>query len=97
MNFALPVIFQTEKAFQKRFLHWPISDYLKDNRELSIKSIKYGQKGEITVNGVIYNGVMAPMGLTDEEVADVMNYITNAWGNTNNKMITVEEVSQIQE
>ena len=37
--------------------------------------------GEINVNGVTYNNVMATMGLSDEEVADVMNYINNSWGN----------------
>ena len=73
------------------------SDYLKEQREMSIKAIKYGQKGEIIVNGIKYNGVMTPMGLSDEEVADVMNYITTNWGNKNDKMITVEEVSKIKQ
>lgn len=72
------------------------SDYLMNKRELSIKAVKYGQKGEITVNGKTYNNVMTPLGLSDEEVADVMNYITNSWGNKNNNLITVEEVSKIK-
>ena len=72
------------------------SDYLMNNRFESIKGIKFGQKGEIRVNEVVYNSVMAPMGLTDDEIADVMNYITNSWGNANKNMITVEEVSKIE-
>lgn len=72
------------------------SDYLKDNREASIKGVKYGQKGEIVVNGKTYNSFMAPMGLSDDEVADVMNYITNSWGNQEDKIITEEEVSKIK-
>lgn len=72
------------------------SDYLEKNREASIRGIKYGQQGEITVNGKKYNNVMAPLGLSDEEVADVMNYITNSWGNKNDKMITESEVSKIK-
>lgn len=72
------------------------SDYLMNKRELSIKAVKYGQKGEITVNGKTYNNVMTPLGLSDEEVADVMNYITNSWGNKNDNLITVEEVSKIK-
>ena len=72
------------------------SDYLMTNRIASIKGIKYGQNGEITVNGKKYNGSMAAMGLSDDEVADVMNYITNSWGNKNKKMITEEEVSAIK-
>ena len=72
------------------------SDYLIKNREASIKGIKYGQKGDIVVNGKTYTGSMAPMGLSDDEVADVMNYITNSWGNKNDKIVTEEEVSKIK-
>ncbi len=72
------------------------SDYLIGKRKESIRSIKFGLRGEITVNGVKYNGYMAALGLSDEEVADVMNYITNSWGNKNDKIITVEEVSEIK-
>lgn len=73
------------------------SDFLIKNRLLSIKAVKFGQKGKIVVNGIEYNSNMAPMGLTDQEVADVMNYITNSWGNTNDKMITTEEVSKVKQ
>ncbi len=72
------------------------SDYLMKNREASIRGIKYGQQGEIIVNGKKYNSVMAALGLSDDEVADVMNYITNSWGNKNTKMITESEVSKIK-
>lgn len=68
------------------------SDFLTNNRAESIKSVKYGQKGKITVNGIPYNGTMPNPGLTDTEVADVMNYILNSWGNQSDKMVTVEEV-----
>lgn len=72
------------------------SDFLMKNRAKSIHAIKYGLQGEITVNGTKYNGVMANLGLTDEEVADVMNYITNSWGNKNDKLVTEKEVSEIK-
>ena len=72
------------------------SNWLTEKRTESIHSVKYGQKGEITVNGKTYNGFMAPMGLTDEEVADVMNYIMNSWGNTQTKMVTPEEVKAVE-
>lgn len=73
------------------------SDYLMNKRKESIHAIKFGQSGEITVNGKIYNNVMAPLGLENREIADVMNYITNSWGNTNNTLITEQEVSKIDE
>ena len=71
------------------------SDYLMANREASIRGVKYGQRGEMVVNGVTYNNTMVPLGLEDEEIADVMNYVYNSWGNKNEKMVTVEEVANI--
>ncbi len=72
------------------------SDYLMKKRTESIRGIKYGQQGEIVVNGKTYNGHMAALGLSDDEVADVMNYITNSWGNKNDKIVTEAEVSQVK-
>ncbi|MEN8797750.1 MAG: cytochrome c [Flavobacteriaceae bacterium] len=71
------------------------SDYLMANREASIRGVKYGQRGEMVVNGKTYDNTMLPLGLDNEEVADVMNYINNSWGNKSEKMVTVEEVSSI--
>ncbi|PHQ30103.1 MAG: cytochrome C [Sphingobium sp.] len=73
------------------------ADYLLKNREKAIHSVKYGLKGEITVNGDIYNSVMPSPGLYDDEVADVMNYILHSWGNTSPKMVTEAEVKAIKE
>lgn len=84
------------KGVPKAFPPLDNSDYLREKRHESIKAVKFGMSGEITVNGVKYNTAMAPLGLTDEEVADVMNYVTNSWSNNNSKVITVDEVSKIQ-
>lgn len=73
------------------------SDYLFEDIERAIHVIKYGQQGAITVNGQTYNSYMAPLGLDDQEVADVLNYILNSWGNTYDKMITEEQVEAIEE
>ena len=73
------------------------SDYLLENREASIRGVKYGQQGEIIVNGITYNSAMADSGLEDEEIADVMNYILNSWGNSSDKIVTVEEVASVNE
>lgn len=62
----------------------------------AIKVVKYGQSGEIKVNGETYNSAMANLELYDEEVADVMNYIMNNWGNSQEKMVTEEEVEGIK-
>lgn len=74
------------------------SDWLSPERYTeAIKVVKYGQQGEIEVNGVVYNGAMANLELYDDEVADVMNYIMNNWGNTQNEMITEAQVLTITE
>ncbi len=72
------------------------SDWLINKRKESIYSIKYGLNGPIKVNGKTYNSVMTSLGLEDEEIADVMNYIMNSWGNTQKKMVTTKEVSGIK-
>ncbi|WP_461588747.1 c-type cytochrome [Winogradskyella sp.] len=71
------------------------SDYLKNDQYASIRAIKNGVSGEIIVNGITYNSVMNPMGLSNEEVADVMNYINNSWENTYGKTLTAEEVTKV--
>jgi len=71
------------------------SNWLTEKRTESIHAVKYGLNGPIVVNGVEYNNVMAPMGLTDQEVADVLNYTMRSWGNTNDNPITLDEVKAV--
>ena len=71
------------------------SDYLMNNIEMSIRGLKYGLSGPIVVNGEQYNGIMQNQGLDDVEIADVMNYILNNWGNEFNQVITAEQVDNI--
>jgi nitrite reductase (NO-forming) len=56
------------------------SDYLADKDRLA-KVIRKGLRGPITVNGVQYDGEMTGFELTDQETADVINYIRTSWGN----------------
>jgi len=71
------------------------SDYLKNNRTESIRAIKHGQQGEITVNGKTYNNYMPAMGLDNAEIADVMNYINHSWGNSYGEIVTPQEVTKV--
>ncbi len=73
------------------------SDYLVNNTKMSIRGLKFGMSGPIVVNGEEYNGVMQDQGLDDVEIADVMNYILNNWGNEFKGMITEEQVASINE
>jgi mono/diheme cytochrome c family protein len=72
------------------------SDWLTQKRKQSIHAIKYGLKGPIVVNGDNYDNIMLPLGLSDQEVADVMNY-TLAWNLDDYEMVTVEEVAVVSE
>lgn len=66
------------------------SDYLAD-KTASIKATINGLQGEVTVNGVVYNSVMAPVPMTDGELLAVMNYVYNSWGNEG--LITAEDIA----
>ncbi len=59
------------------------SDYMFEDRERTIRIVLKGQTGPIVVNGQHYNGVMLPLEsvLTDKQVADVLTYVFNSWGN----------------
>lgn len=58
------------------------ADYMKKPVSTLIHVILKGQSGEVTVNGKKYNLPMpAQEYLTDIQIADVLNYIKNSWGN----------------
>ncbi|MDB9779963.1 cytochrome c [Flavobacteriaceae bacterium] len=95
-DFCLQCHLDNGKGVENAFPPLAKSDYLQNNIEASIRGIKYGLRGEITVNGNTYNGVMVNQGLDEEEVADVMNYILNSWGNKAENQITVAQVSEVQ-
>ncbi|AWW32565.1 cytochrome c [Echinicola strongylocentroti] len=73
------------------------ADFLLEKRKESIHAIKYGLSGKISVNGQTYNNTMTNLRLYDDEVADVMNYILNTWGNKSTKKVTEKEVKNIEE
>lgn len=83
------------KGIGKTFPPLDGSNWLTEKRTESIHALKYGLNGEIQVNGVTYNSAMAAQGLNDQEVADVMNYIMNSWSNTQDEIVTVEEVKKV--
>ena len=95
-DFCLQCHLDNGKGVENAFPPLAKSDYLQNNIEASIRGIKYGLRGEITVNGKIYNGVMVNQGLDEEEVADVMNYILNSWGNKARGQITIAQVLEVQ-
>ncbi|TXD93320.1 cytochrome c [Gillisia hiemivivida] len=94
-NFCVTCHLPSGKGIPGNFPPLAGSDWLTDKRTESLRAIKYGLSGPIVVNGENYNNVMAAQGLSDQEVADVMNYISNSWGNTSKKEVTVEDVKAL--
>ena len=60
------------------------SDYMLADRDRAVRTILKGLSGPVTVNGVTLNSVMPPQEavLTDAQIADVLTYVFNSWGNT---------------
>lgn len=83
------------KGIEKVYPPLAKSDYLLEKREASIRAVKYGLRGKIIVNGKPYRSIMTKPGLDNDEIADVMNYIANSWGNSYKKMVTEKEVEAI--
>ncbi|MDR9455903.1 MAG: copper-containing nitrite reductase [Salegentibacter sp.] len=67
------------------------ADYLNEDVKRAIDIVLHGKSGEITVNGETYNSVMTAQNISDQEVANVLTYIYNNWGN-NGTEVTEEMV-----
>ncbi len=71
------------------------SDYLNADVDRAIGIVLNGKKGEITVNGQKYNGIMTKQVLTDQEVANVLTYVYNSWGN-NKTEVKLSDVQRVK-
>ena len=96
-DFCLQCHLDTGKGVSGVFPPLVESDYLMNNVDLSIRGIKYGLSATIVVNGEKYDGVMQNQGLDNEEIADVMNFILNSWGNKSTEVITEQKIANITE
>ncbi|MGC1631449.1 MAG: copper-containing nitrite reductase [Gelidibacter sp.] len=71
------------------------SDYLNADVDRAIDAVLHGLSGEITVNGVKYNSIMTKQMISQEEVANVLTYVYNSWGN-NKTVVTPEMVKKVK-
>ncbi len=68
------------------------SDFLKSNTVGAIYTVIQGRTGQIVVNGQTYNATMIPQGyLTDQQIADVLTFVRNNWGNKG-EIVTPDQV-----
>ncbi|MGB3589783.1 MAG: cytochrome c [Tunicatimonas sp.] len=72
------------------------SDYLMADKTRSIQQVMHGSEGEMVVNGETYNGMMPPQPLSDEEIAHVLNFVRNSWGNEG-EVVTFAEVKAVRD
>jgi mono/diheme cytochrome c family protein/heme/copper-type cytochrome/quinol oxidase subunit 4 len=69
-------------AFPPLVEHVPNLALADGGREYLVQLLLYGLQGEVGVEGQAYNGVMpAWPQLSDEQIADVLNYVLSAWDN----------------
>ncbi|HKY92063.1 MAG TPA: copper-containing nitrite reductase [Nevskiaceae bacterium] len=72
------------------------ADYLLADKQRAIGVVINGVSGPITVNGKSYNSVMPPMSqLNDDEVANILTYVLNSWGNSGG-VVSAEEVRSVR-
>jgi mono/diheme cytochrome c family protein len=69
------------------------TEYVMGEEKRLIDILLKGQSGDIVVGGKPFSMEMPAQGhLSDEEVADVLNYIRNSWGNKAEKAISPSQV-----
>lgn len=72
------------------------SDFLLADRKRAIGVVINGLTGPVTVNGRSFNSVMPPMSqLNDDEVANILTYVLNSWGNSGGH-VSIQEVAQVR-
>lgn len=64
------------------------SDYLNEDVHRAIEVVKFGLSGEIEVNGNVYNSAMPKQNISDEDIAAVLTYVYNNWGNNKTEVTT---------
>jgi mono/diheme cytochrome c family protein len=58
------------------------SDYLNANKNRAIQTVIFGRRGEVVVNGQRFNNSMPSFPLNDENIADVLTFVYNSFGNS---------------
>lgn len=72
------------------------SDWLARPHDELAGIVLNGLSGPIKVNGQDYNSVMPPMSqLTDDEVANILTYALNSWGNPGGR-VSKEDVAKVR-
>lgn len=69
------------------------SDYLKGRDDKGINIVLKGLTGKVKVNGKEFDGIMPQLALSDDEIANILTYVHNSWGNSG-AVVNADEVSK---
>lgn len=58
------------------------SDYLNADKNRAIQTVLFGRQGEVVVNGLKFNNNMPKFPLTDDDIANVLTFVYNSFGNS---------------
>ena len=71
------------------------SDYILPNKAKVICGMRYGQKGELMVNGILFNQEMpSNVNITDLEIAEIATYVFTEFADSVQR-ITLNEIAEI--
>jgi nitrite reductase (NO-forming) len=72
------------------------SDFLNADKKRAIGVVSNGLEGQVTVNGQKFANVMPKLGLSDEDIANVLSFVYDSWGNSK-QQVTPQEVRAVRE
>jgi mono/diheme cytochrome c family protein len=71
------------------------SDFLNADKNRAIQIVIFGRQGEVVVNGMKFNNNMPSFPLSDQNVANVLTFVYNSFGNSGLE-VTPEEVKVLR-
>ncbi|MGO8764495.1 MAG: c-type cytochrome [Limisphaerales bacterium] len=71
------------------------SDFLNADKQRAIGIVIHGHQGEIVVNGMTFNNSMPSFPLTDQDIANVLTFVYNSFGNSGLE-VTPDEVKNVR-
>jgi mono/diheme cytochrome c family protein len=71
------------------------SDFLNADKNRAIQIVIHGRQGEVVVNGLTFNNSMPSFPLSDQDIANVLTFVYNSFGNSGLE-VTPEEVKSLR-
>lgn len=82
------------KGIEKAFPPLAASDYFASDPAKAIRAITHGLSGKLTVNGKEFDGVMPKQAMSDAQIASVVTYVLNNFGNKGGEVTAADVEKQ---